>query len=569
MARVPRYQSSASLSNLPSVRVRSFTTAESEGAGMGALIQDVAERAADTANAVAVMDAERKAREKRLDLLFNQQTGAYNVKGKDALGLANTVTAELTKSLDEIELGLSTPKQKALFRQRAASMVPETQAELNRYGVQQAQQYESASVKAYKATAANEAALYYKNPVRIQESVRKIWDANLIEYKDAPAEALDFANKADQSSVYLSATTRLIDDNPVQAQQFYEANRDLFLAEDQQRVERMLEPKVRQYKAMETADNIIKTSNSPTEWRVEARKIEDPDQRQIVMARLREEESLRDQEQKRIEEQTRDAAWNAVFEGGSLRTLPAAVLANLDPTDRKQIMAFEQGRAEGKDIQTDWALYEDLQELPAAELARTDLSKHYGKLNEVERKELIKKKSNALKGTTDVKPELTFEQQFTDTAPGMLFPASDKDKALSRQQKEVLGRVRSSAAAELTRQEQAKGGYLPMEERQRIIDQEVMKEWRNIQKVEINRGTVFDQSIPLSQVQPGEWSLIDFDDTDIPPIEAIPQSSQSAIRSYAQRIGVTLTDEQVQRVYLLSQVNAPDEVIVAAIKGRQ
>lgn len=569
MARVPRYQSSASLSNLPSVRVRSFTTAESEGAGMGALIQDVAERAADTANAVAVMDAERKAREKRLDLLFNQQTGAYNVKGKDALGLANTVTAELTKSLDEIELGLSTPKQKALFRQRAASMVPETQAELNRYGVQQAQQYESASVKAYKATAANEAALYYKNPVRIQESVRKIWDANLIEYKDAPAEALDFANKADQSSVYLSATTRLIDDNPIQAQQFYEANRDLFLAEDQQRVERMLEPKVRQYKAMETADNIIKTSNSPTEWRAEARKIEDPDQRQIVMARLREEESLRDQEQKRIEEQTRDAAWNAVFEGGSLRTLPAAVLANLDPTDRKQIMAFEQGRAEGKDIQTDWALYEDLQELPAAELARTDLSKYYGKLNEVERKELIKKKSNALKGTTEVKPELTFEQQFTDTAPGMLFPASKKDKSLSRQQKEVLGRVRSSAAAELTRQEQAKGGYLPMEERQRIIDQEVMKEWRKDQKVEINRGTVFDQSIPLSQVQPGEWSLIDFDDTDIPPIEAIPQSSQSAIRSYAQRIGVTLTDEQVQRVYLLSQVNAPDEVIVAVIKGQQ
>lgn len=566
MAQVPRYQSSATLSNLPSVRVRSFETPQSLGAGVGAAIEDIASRAADTANAVAVMDAERKARETRLDLLFNQQTGAYNVKGKDALGLSSTVTAQLSRSLEEIELGLSTPRQKALFRQRAASLIPETAAELNRYGMQEAQKYESESVRAYKLTAANEAALYYKNPIRIQESVQKIWDANLIEYKDSPAEVLELANKMDQSRVYTAATTRMIDDNPLLAQKFYEESRDLFMAEDQQRIERMLEPKVRQYNAMLKADEIMQSPQD--KWRAEAKKITDPDERALVTARIREEEALREQEQKRLEEQTRDAAWNAVLDGGSLRTVPAAVIANLDPSDRKQIMSYELSRAEGKDIQTDWALYEDLQELPVAELARTDLSKYYSKLNEVERKELIKKKANAVKGTTEIKPELTFEQQFTDTAPGMLFPASSKDKALTRQQKEVLGRVRSAAAAELTREEQARGGFLPMEERQKIIDREVMKEWRSIQQVEINRGTLFDQKIPLAEVQPGEWSLIDFDDTDLPPIESVPQSSQNAIRSYAQGIGVTLTDEQVQRVYLLSQVNAPDEVIEAAIKGK-
>lgn len=567
MAQVPRYTSQATLSNLPSVRVRSFATPESEGAGLGAAIQNIASDALETANAVAVMEAERKIREKRLDLLHNQETGAYNVKGKDALGLANKVTAELAKSIEEVELGLQSPRQKAIFRQRASSIIPETQAELNRYGVQQAQQYESAAIKAYKATAANEAALYYNNPTKIQESVKKVWDANLVEYKDSPAEALEFANKADQSAIYTAATTRLIDDNPLQAQQFYEANRDAFMASDQQRIERMLEPKVAQYRAMEKADTIMKAAPQ-NEWRNKAREIPDPAERQLVMARFKEEEAIRDQEQKRLEEQTRGGAWDYVFNGGSLRTIPAAVLANLDPTDRRQIMAFEQARAEGKNIATDWSVYEDLHQLPTAELAQTDLSKYYGSLAETERKELIKKKANAVKGTTEIKPELTFEQQFTDTAPGMLFPASAKDKALTRQQKEVLGRVRASAAAELTRQEQAKGGFLPMEERQRVIDQEVMKEWRNIQKVEINRGTLFDRSIPLSEVQPGEWSLIDFDDTDLPPIETVPQSSQSAIRSYGQQIGVTLTDEQVQRIYLLSQVNAPDEVIQAVFKGQ-
>lgn len=567
MAQVPRYVSQATLSNLPSARVRSFVTPESEGAGLGAAIQDVAVDALETANAVAVMDAERKLREKRLDLLFNQQTGAYNVKGKDALGLANTVTAELSKSIEEIELGLQSPRQKAIFRQRAASVIPETQAELNRYGVQQAKEFESAAVKAYKATAANEAATYYNNPARIQESVKKIWDANLIEYKDSPAEALEFANKSDQSAVYTAATSRLIDDNPLQAQQFYESNRDAFLPADQQRIERMLEPKVKQYRAMEMADTIMKTAPQ-NEWRAKAREITDPDERELVMARFKEEEAIREREQKRIEEQARDGAWNYVFEGGSLRTMPAAVIANLDPGDRRQIMAFEQSRAEGRDIQTDWAVYEDLQELPASELAKTDLSKYYSSLNEVERKELIKKKANAVKGTTDIKPELTFEQQFTDTAPGMLFPASAKDKALNRKQKEVLGRVRASAAAELTKQEQAKGGFLSMEERQKIIDDAAMREWRGSYNVEINRGTLFDRTIPLSEVQPNEWSLIDFDDTDLPAIQSIPQSSQNAIRSYGQQIGVTLTDEQVQRIYLLSQVNAPDEVIKAAFKGQ-
>lgn len=568
MAQVPRYTSQATLSNLPSVRVRSFATPESEGAGFGAAIQGVASDALETANAVAVMEAERKVREKRLDLLHNQETGAYNVKGKDALGLANKVTAELVKSIEEVELGLQSPRQKAIFRQRASSIIPETKAELNRYGVQQAQQYESAAIKAYKATVANEAALYYNNPIKIQESVKKVWDANLIEYKDSAPEALDFANKADQSSIYTAAATRLIDDNPLQAQQFYEANRDAFMAEDQQRIERMLEPKVIQYKAMEKADTIMKAAPQ-SEWRKMAREIPDPTERELVMARFKEEEAIREREQKQLEERARDGAWNYVFEGGSLRTIPAAVLANLDPTDRRQIMAFEQGRAEGKSISTDWSVYEDLHQLPAAELAQTDLSKYYSSLAESERKELIKKKANAVKGTTEIKPELTFEQQFTDTAPGMLFPASAKDEALTRQQKEVLGRVRASAAAELTKQEQAKGGFLPMEERQRIIDQEVMKEWRKSQQVEIDQGAFsIGRPISISEVQPGDWAYIDFDDTDLPPIATIPKPRQDDIRSYGQQIGVTLTDEQVQRIYLLSQVNAPDEVIQAAFKGQ-
>jgi hypothetical protein len=569
MAQVPRYVQQGQLNNLPSVRLQSFATEEALGAGLGKAIRDVAADASQTADAVAVMDAERQAKEKRLDLLFNQETGAYNVKGKDALGLSKTVTAELGKSLADIELNLSSPRQKALFKQRTASMTPETAAELNRYGVQQAKEYESAAIKAYKATSMNEVATYYKNPVRIQESVNKMWDANLLEYKDRPAEELELANKVDQSEAYTVATARLIDDNPLAAEQFYLANKDLYMGADQARIERMLEPKVRQYKAMEQADTIINSSESPKEWRTEARKIEDPDLRQIVMARLQEEEALREREQKRIEEQTRDVAWNSVFDGGSLRTLPAAVLANLDPADRKQIMAFEQSRAEGKETATDFAVYEDLQELPLEELRQTDLSKYYDKLNEVERKELIKKKAQAQKGATQINPELTFEQQFTDSAPGMLFPASAKDKPLSRQQKEVIGRVRSASAAEVSRQKASKGGYITMEERQKIIDREVMNEWRKSQKVEVDRGGLMDADVPISELAPGEWQNVDFDDTDLPAIESIPTSSQNAIKSYASSLGVTITAEQMQRVYLLSQVNAPDDVIEAAIRGQQ
>jgi hypothetical protein len=118
MAQVPRYVQQGQLNNLPSVRLQSFATEEALGAGLGKAIRDVAADASQTADAVAVMDAERQAKEKRLDLLFNQETGAYNVKGKDALGLSKTVTAELGKSLADIELNLSSPRQKALFKQR-------------------------------------------------------------------------------------------------------------------------------------------------------------------------------------------------------------------------------------------------------------------------------------------------------------------------------------------------------------------------------------------------------------------------------------------------------------------
>jgi hypothetical protein len=569
VAQVPRLISQAQVSNLPSVRLQNFATEEALGGGVGKALKAAADDAMQTADAVAVMDAERKARDRRLDLLFNPEKGAYNTKGKDALGLASSVTAELGKSIGEIENTLSTPKQKALFRQRSASMIPETAAELNRYGIEQAKQYESAAIKAYKATAANEAVTYYKNPIRIQESVRKVWDANLLEYKDQPADVLELANKTDQSEIYTATTARLIDDNPLAAQAFYEQNRDLFMGSDQARIERMLEPKVKQYKAFEKANAIIDSTDSTKEWRAQARQIQDQDEQQIVMARLREEEALREREQKALEEKTRDAAWNSVFEGGSLRTMPAAVLANLDPTDRKQILAFEQGRAEGKEVATDWAVYEDLQQLPNAELLQTDLSKYYGQLNETERKELIKKKANVQKGTTQIKPELTFEQQFTDTAAGMLFPASAKDKGLSRQQKEVMGRVRSAAAAEVTRQETQKSGFLTMEERQKIIDREVMAEWRKLQNVEVKRGGLFDEKVPIAELSPDEWRNIDFDDTDLPPVESIPLSSQNAIKAYANSIGVTMTAEQMQRVYLLSQVNAPDEVIEAVIRGKQ
>lgn len=568
MALVPRYSPSQGLSGLPSARVRSFVTEQSQGGGVGAAISDIAQEAMQTADAIAVMDAERKARESRNNLLHNPETGAYTVKGKNALGLSKTISADLDRSISDIEKTLATPKQKAIYRQRTATLTPETVNELNRYGIEQAKQYESVAIKAYKETAFNEAITYYTNPLRVSEAVSKVKDANLIEYKDQPIEALEAANASDQSSIYTAVTTRMIDDNPLVAEKFYQQNKGLFLGKDQERIEDMLKPKVMQYNSMAKADTIIKSSDSPTEWRKQAREITDPEERSIVMTRLKEEQSLREQEKKMREEASRDAAWNSVFDGGSLRTLPAALLASLDPKDRRQIADYELDRAEGKGVITNWALYEDLQQLPVEELKQTDLSKYYGQLAEPERKELIKKKANSQKGTTQIKPELTFEQQFTDTAPSMLFPATAKTKNLNNEQKQILGRVRSATAAEVTRQETAKSGFLTMEERQKIIDQEVMKEWQKQYKVEIDRGGFFDDTVNVSDIKPGEWSSIDFDDTKLPPIESIPVTSQKNIQDYAKSLGVTLTDKQIQKVYLLSQVNAPDDVILAVFKAK-
>lgn len=184
---IPRYNPSESVSGpsvnpavLPSVRQTPDAPVAAFGASdltpatnvAAAAISKVAEEARTKANAVAVQDAENKLSALHTDLQFGKD-GAMLKKGKNALGLYESVKERWDKGSQDISTSLSNDDQRAAFSKISSNYWQNLDTNIQRHTATELQSY---AAETYESGLKNQQTLAAANsfdPKQIGESVAR------------------------------------------------------------------------------------------------------------------------------------------------------------------------------------------------------------------------------------------------------------------------------------------------------------------------------------------------------------------------------------------------------------
>lgn len=219
---------------------------------------DLVQRETQRADNAALMDAEAKLSQNRLDLMFNKDGGVYTRQGKDALDITNQTLPQFDKQAEQIGMGLTNGRQKEQFQRIVQNQRLGLSGELNRYEHTQRNAFYDQADQANIATSLDGAVKYANDPeqVAFYRSKGAYVLGEMGVRKGMAPEAILEAQKQFDSQVASSVIQRLVTSDPLQAQQFYAQSAATMTAADQIKAQKLLGTSVRQQMAVKMADDI-------------------------------------------------------------------------------------------------------------------------------------------------------------------------------------------------------------------------------------------------------------------------------------------------------------------------
>lgn len=219
---------------------------------------DLIQKETDRADTAAMMDAEAKLSQAKLDLMFNKESGVYSRTGKDALDITNSTLPQFDKQVEAIGQGLTNQRQKDQFQRIASNNRQSLNGELNRYEFTQRNAYYDTVDKTNIATSLDGAVKYANDPAQVAYYQNKgsfiIGESGI--RKGLPPETIAAQQQEFNSTVATSVIERMVTLDPMQAQQYYAKQADTMTAADQMKVQKLLGTSVRQQMAGQMAANI-------------------------------------------------------------------------------------------------------------------------------------------------------------------------------------------------------------------------------------------------------------------------------------------------------------------------
>ncbi|MFJ1336757.1 hypothetical protein ACIKP7_01295 [Pseudomonas caricapapayae] len=262
MATVPQYRRQVALQGLPQVAARPNFVDTSEvqrglqNVGQAAL--DIAVKQRQEADTTAILDADNKLTEWQNNTFYNQQTGVYTRKGKNALDVTGQTLGDFDKFQQEVGSGLSSESQRKRYAQIVAQRKQSMSNDLNRYEYGQHQEYmndvDSASIK----LSMDSAALNFGDPAKVgfyRQKALDVVDSQAQRNGWSPEET-ELQKVTASSALLTGVIAQMAQDNPQRAQQYYEASKAGMNAESQMRVSSMIDQRIRQQQAEARARQI-------------------------------------------------------------------------------------------------------------------------------------------------------------------------------------------------------------------------------------------------------------------------------------------------------------------------
>lgn len=393
MPQVPRSTRQVSPIALPGARLTQADTPESLGAGVAAaranaalaegragqqtglalagfgetvgrvgnVLSQVVIQERRRADEVALMEADNRLSAWENARLYDPQSGALTLKGKDAMGVPEAVGEDFEKFAGEIEGSLGSPRAKAAFARLRSNRSAQLDLTLRRHVYGEMQTYEANELKAFLENTTNTAIRYSNEPARVGMELAKGIDA--LE-RSGPRlglgkEQIDREVSALQTKTHVGVIDSLLSQGHTKAATVYfEEAKGQISGDAVARVEKALHEGTLRKEAQTKTDEILGAGGSLTEQRTKAKAIDDPEVRDSVMQRLEHEASVREREQREVEEtQLRSVYATLEQNGGDVDAIDPAAWSRLGAKDLAPARAYARAIAKGEPIETNLETY--------------------------------------------------------------------------------------------------------------------------------------------------------------------------------------------------------------------
>jgi len=539
---------------IPGVRKTAADTPASLGAGVGAAMAGVGAQVAqigvqqfaelqaherERADDVALMDAKNQLARWETDRLYDPETGALAQKGKNALGLPETLDAELATLTGEIEQRLNA-RQRDKFAKVKGDAGLNLHATIQRHIFGQIQAYEGEELQARIENGQSLAIANAMDPRRVGVELNSVIDDVK---KSAPRLGLGPEQVKAQVEKITSAThvgviERLLTNEQTNAAQIYfEETKGQIAGDAMARVEKGLEEGTLRGDSQKQADAIIAKGGTLTEQRAAVKAIEDPKLRDEVQQRVEHEAAVQEKITRDTDEATLTSAYNTIDQSHDVRAIPPATWAALPGNSRAALRAYAEHAAKGTPVETDLPTYYALMQ-QAAEDPETfvgqNLLNYKHKLDEVEFKQIAGlqlsirsgDRAKADKGLDDFRTETSVINDALSIA-GIEPTPADKDTA----GKARVARFRGLVADEVRRVQDVTKKKATNDDLEAIAQRILAREITD-------KGWFWDSTRSLATAA----------------IADVPPADRTQIEDALRRHGQPLNDDTVLDVWLKKQI---------------
>lgn len=388
MPQVPRYgPQKVQRAPIPGVRKTAAETSTSTGAGLeiarankdlaiaglGQTVAGIAtglyakqqQEERDKADETALLAAETQLGKWEHERLYNPDTGAMAVKGKDAMPLPGVVGAEFDTVSSDIASTLTNARQKTAFARVQANHAINLNGTLERHVFDERQKYDLGELQGFVETKTSTAIANANDPRAVGQALQDITDKLSVQGPrlGMGPEAVQQRVKEAQSALHVGVVDRLLaDGSDRKARAYFQEAKAAgqISGESITKLEKALDVGNTRGDAQRQSDAIIAAGGTLTEQRAKAKLIEDSDTRDLALQYIEHENTVNDKAQRDLEEKRSSDAYNLVDQTHDVRSIAPGVWAGFSGGTKSALRNYAEHLAKGEPVETDAATYYSL-----------------------------------------------------------------------------------------------------------------------------------------------------------------------------------------------------------------
>jgi hypothetical protein len=535
---VPRAQSQVQQQSIGVGRTVQTPDADFFGGGMekvGRAIGQIGQGLEDNASSAdqeRTKEAYNQLVERKQKAIFDPKEGAMTRKGKNAVGVVEEYGTRFDKEADEIEGSLANERQKRMFKSLRAKERGELSSTLERHTYGEMEKHQDEVTEQGIEVQRNEAALNFQDPAKVRDSLEKqaLYVTDYAQKRGKPKEWLDTKLADIQTKTHSAVIDRMLNaDNDVGAKAYFDANRATITdADELGKIEKALEVGTLRGEGQRQSLDIAGRHGDMRAALADVDKIKDPKVQDEVRRRVKERFSEREAAKNYAQEQNFERAFDIVAKERRLDAIPAGMLSQMSPSQRKEIESY----LKSDRTVTDRDTYEEIKLGLANPETRVkyltmDLNTVRSKLSESDFQEIVKDRAKLAQG--DKKAAAKFDgfmsdAQTVDTIMGQagIRPKSDQAK-----------KFKAKLDALVIQRQEATGKKITNDDL-RALSSGLLVEGVT------SKGFLWDSKAKAFELEPGQT----FEDIEV------PSKDEAEISAILRQRNKPLTRENIVKYYL-------------------